>query len=97
MEVIRKINALGSKYGTYTFLGDKRIKVHQARDFKAEENLPPGTIKVYEDDMVIFCCKNSSILIEKIQMEGKNKVSGKDFVFGYLDLINKYKKFSPTN
>ena len=97
MEVIRKINALGSKYGTYTFLGDKRIKVHQARDFKAEENLPPGTIKVYEDDMVIFCCKNSSILIEKIQMEGKNKVSGKDFVFGYLDLINRYKKFSPIN
>ena len=34
---------------------------------------------------------------EKIQMEGKNKVSGKDFVFGYLELINKYKNFSSAN
>jgi hypothetical protein len=30
-------------------------------------------------------------------MEGKNKVSGKDFVFGYLELINKYKNFSSAN
>jgi len=97
IEVVRKINAFGAKYGTYTFLGEKRIKLHQAKDYKAEESFPPGTIKLYEDEMVIFCGGNSSILVEKIQMEGKNKVSGKDFVFGYLELINKYKYFSSPN
>ena len=32
-EIIRKINALSSKYGVHTFLGGKRIKIHTAQSF----------------------------------------------------------------
>ena len=96
MEIIRKINALGSKYGTHSFLGGKRIKIHRARSFVSEMNHDPGYISVKDDNLVVFCKDASSILIEQIQMEGKNKVSGKDFIAGYLDLIKKNENFELT-
>ena len=49
-----------------------------------------------DDKLVVFCKDASSILIEQIQMEGKNKVSGKDFIAGYLDLIKTNGNFELT-
>ena len=93
IEIIRKINALGSKYGTYSFLGGRRIKIHKAISNVSEINHDPGYISVKDDKLVVFCKDDSSILIEQIQMEGKNKISGKDFIAGYLDLIKENKNF----
>ena len=59
-------------------------------------NHDPGYISVKDDNLVVFCKDASSILIEQIQMEGKNKVSGKDFIAGYLDLIKKNENFELT-
>tara|TARA_B100000989_G_scaffold239563_1_gene186418 strand:- start:280 stop:1230 length:951 start_codon:yes stop_codon:yes gene_type:complete len=93
IEIIRKINALSSKYGTYSFLGGKRVKIHKATRFESEINHDPGYISAKNDKLVVFCKDSSSILIEQIQMEGKNKISGKDFIAGYLDLIKENKNF----
>ena len=96
IEVIRKINALGSKYGTHSFLGGKRVKIHRARRIESGIKHDPGYISVKDNKLVVFCKDASSILIEQIQMEGKNKVSGKDFIAGYLDLIKKNGNFELT-
>ena len=96
IEVIRKINALGSKYGTHSFLGGKRVKIHRARRIESEIKHDPGYISVKDDKLVVFCRDASSILIEQIQMEGKNKVSGKDFIAGYMDLIKENRNFELT-
>ena len=96
IEIIRKINALGSKYGTHSFLGGKRVKIHRARRIESGIKHDPGYISVKDDKLVVFCRDASSILIEQIQMEGKNKVSGKDFIAGYLDLIKKNGNFELT-
>ena len=96
-EIIRKINALGSKYGTHTFLGGKRIKIHKAQIFESDINLDPGYISIKDDQLVVFCKDASAILIEQVQMEGKNKVSGKDFMAGYISLIRENEKFELTN
>tara|TARA_B100001173_G_scaffold52360_1_gene43086 strand:- start:820 stop:1413 length:594 start_codon:yes stop_codon:yes gene_type:complete len=95
-EIIRKINALSSKYGTHTFLGGKRIKIHKAQSFESDINLDPGYISIKEDQLVVFCKDASAILIEQIQMEGKNKVSGKDFIAGHISLIRENENFEPT-
>ena len=95
-EIIRKINALSSKYGTHTFLGGKRIKIHRAQSFKSDINLDPGYISIKNDQLVVFCKDASAILIEQVQMEGRNKVSGKDFIAGYIDLIRENEKFELT-
>ena len=95
-EIIRKINALSSKYGTHTFLGGKRIKIHKAQNFESDVNLDPGYISIKDDQLVVFCKDASAILIEQVQMEGKNKVSGKDFIAGYISLIRENEKFELT-
>ena len=95
-EIIRKINALSSKYGTHTFLGGKRIKIHRAQNFESDVNLDPGYISIKDDQLVVFCKDASAILIEQVQMEGKNKVSGKDFIAGYISLIGENEKFELT-
>ena len=95
-EIIRKINALSSKYGTYTFLGEKRIKIHRAQSFESDINLDPGYISIKDDQLVVFCKDASAILIEQVQMEGKNKVSGKDFIAGYIGLIRENENFELT-
>ena len=95
-EIIRKINALSSKYGTHTFLGGKRIKIHKAQSFESDIILDPGYISIKDDQLVVFCKDASAILIEQVQMEGKNKVSGKDFIAGYIDLIRENENFELT-
>ena len=95
-EIIRKINALSSKYGTHTFLGGKRIKIHRAQNFESDVNLDPGYISIKDDQLVVFCKDASAILIEQVQMEGKNKVSGKDFIAGYTGLIRENENFELT-
>ena len=95
-EIIRKINALSSKYGTHTFLGGKRIKIHRAQNFESDVNLDPGYISIKDDQLVVFCKDASAILIEQVQMEGKNIVSGKDFIAGYIGLIRENENF-PRN
>jgi len=96
IEIIRKINALGSKYGTHSFLGERRVKIHKARSIELEINHDPGYISVKDDQLIVYCKDASSILIEQLQMEGKNKVSGKDFIAGYLDLIKENGNFELT-
>ncbi len=95
-EIIRKINALSSKYGTHTFLGGKRIKIHRAQNFESDVNLDPGYISIKDDQLIVFCKDASAILIEQVQMEGKNKVSGKDFIAGYISLIRENENFELT-
>ena len=95
-EIIRKINALSSKYGTHTFLGGKRIKIHKAQSIESDINLDPGYISIKDDQLVVFCKDASAVLIEQVQMEGKNKVSGKDFISGYISLIRENENFELT-
>ena len=95
-EIIRKINALSSKYGVHTFLGGKRIKIHRAQIIESDINLDPGYISIKDDQLVVFCKDASAILIEQVQMEGKNKVSGKDFIAGYIDPIRENENFELT-
>ena len=77
-------------------MGGKRVKIHKARNIVSEIKHDPGHISVKDDRLVVFCKDASSILIEQIQMEGKNKVSGKDFIAGYLDLIKNNGNFELT-
>jgi len=92
--VVRKINALGSKYGTYTYLGDKRIKILKAKVNLSKLDKEPGYIESSKENMVVHCSKNSSISIDVIQMQGKNRVSGQEFVSGHEGLIREHKFFN---
>ena len=94
--IICKINAFEPKYGAYFLLGGKRIKIHKAKEISSLPSSIPGTISILENEMIISCKDATSVQIEIIQMEGKNKVSGKDFIAGHISLIRENENFEPT-
>jgi methionyl-tRNA formyltransferase len=94
--IICKINAFEPKYGAYFLLGDKRIKIHKAKEISSLPSSIPGTISILENEMIISCKDATSVQIEIIQMEGKNKVSGQEFITAYEDLIKSHKKIEFT-
>ena len=91
--IVRKINALGNKYGTYTYLGDKRVKIFKAQIYNKEAGKNPGHIEMLKNRMIVSCSEQTAVAVDTIQMQGKNKVSGIDFISGYSDLIGVHKNF----
>ena len=91
--IVRKINALGNKYGTYTYLGDKRVKIFKAQIYNKEAGKNPGHIEMLKNRMIVSCGEQTAVAVDTIQMQGKNKVSGIDFISGYSDLIGVHKNF----
>ena len=77
-------------------MGGKRIKIHKAKEMSSLPSSIPGTISIVENEMIISCKDATSVQIEIIQMEGKNKVSGQEFITAYEDLIKSHKKIEFT-
>ena len=97
LEIIRKINALSSKYGTFTHLNDKRVKIHKAKNYQYESSLAPGAIKSSDEGMIVSCKDGTALIVDTIQMQGKNMVTGKEFIRGYANLIEAHKNFNSAN
>ncbi len=81
----RKIKAFASWPGIYCFLNNKRTKILSIQEAKQIE-LDKGIIKII-DNKIFVGCKDSTIRITMLQMEGKNKCSDYDLING---LKNKY-------
>ncbi len=63
----------------YTFLDGKSIKIHEA---KAAEGFSGEEGKLLDEKRFIVGCKNGAIEFITVQPEGKNKMSGADFIRG---------------
>jgi len=69
-EINNKMRAFDPWPGTFCFLGKKRVKVFEIE--KSIEKLPPGELKVTSSSLLIGC-KDSTLSILSLQIEGKNK------------------------
>ncbi len=63
----------------YTFLEGKSIKIHEA---KAAEGFSGEEGKLLDEKRFIVGCKNGAVEFITVQPEGKNKMSGADFIRG---------------
>ena len=57
-----------------------------------QENISaqPGTVNETRYGLQVNCKGDTSILINELQMEGKAKLTGSEFLRGYKSLISKY-------
>ena len=99
-KIIQLIKALSGNPGTYSILDNKKFKIFKAR-FLEEKNQfdEPGTLGQNKDGGVYVSVSDGRIIIDEVQIEGKNKISGPDFVRGhqiFFNLKNKkvFKKLS---
>ena len=94
-EISRKIRSLNPKYGAFTFLGNRRVKIYKSSFIKNTSNLSPGKIDISQDGKLLVGCNQDTLIkIDEVQMEGKSVVKSEEFVRGYLSLIRQEGKFS---
>ena len=94
-EISQKIRSLNPKYGAFTFLGNKRVKIYKSSPAENALNLSPGKIDISVDGkLLVGCNQETAIEIDEVQMEGKSVVKSEEFVRGYRALIRQEDKFS---
>ncbi len=67
--------------GAFTSLGDKTMKIYRCR--VAGGSGAPGTVLQADRSGLVIACKGGSLLVEELQLEGKKRLSARDFLAGY--------------
>ena len=68
--------------GAYTSFRGKKLSVHTMRPV-AEVELAPGVLKVLGEQLTVGCGVHSALALDEVQMEGKRRISGAEFVRGF--------------
>ena len=76
--------------GRIRFWEKKGLKFFRASKSSRNISALPGTINETEYGLQVNCKGDTSILINELQMEGKAKLTGSEFLRGYKSLISKY-------
>ncbi len=84
----QKIRALNPEPGTWTMLDGKIVKILSARVLNESKIELPGKIYSQLGELAVKCL-DASLIITQIQPEGKNPMSGKDFLNGLKNLNHK--------
>lgn len=95
LKIEHQVRALNPWPGTYTFFEHKgtkkRLKILSALAVKINkvkpENKKNGSIIKLDKKMAI-ACKEGFLILEQVQPEGKNIMSGEAFLNGYREIIN---------
>ena len=88
VEIERQVRALNPWPGTFTFADAKRLKVLEVR-IGEKTTEKPGTAKTGSDHTLAIAAKDRDILITRLQVEGKNPMSAKEFLLGNKKFIGK--------
>lgn len=90
-EIYNQVRGLYSWPGAYTRLEGKILKVWgcSVTDNVCDNSIPNGTIIRTEKEGFVVKCSNGEILVNYLQLEGKKKMTGQEFVNGYKNLVGK--------
>lgn len=80
--------------GVFTYFAGKRLKIVNLSVLGGnfQTNLGPGQVFLGPKGELAVQCGQGAIRLEKVQLEGKKELSGRDFLKGYKDLIGQVLK-----
>lgn len=87
------IRGLSPVPGAFTKLGDKMIKIFRSKLSDENSENDPGLIEIKEDEILVNTADKKLSILE-LQPESRKKMSAKEFLLGYKNLINQFVKFS---
>lgn len=79
--VHNKIRGLSPFPTAWAMLDDLKFNMYRSEIGPSIE-LAPGRLQMHNDDLLAGC-KDGSVVLKKVQLEGKKRMSGKDFMNGY--------------
>jgi methionyl-tRNA formyltransferase len=83
-KIYNLIRGLKPFWGAHTYLMGKMLKIWWAEplDLKVHENMAGKIIKVERDGLVVGCGEGA-LKIKELQLEGRERMSAKDFLLGH--------------
>ncbi len=81
-DIERLIRAFNPWPGTYTDLGDQRIRLHQARVIEAAGGEPGTVLDRHREGVDIACGEDTVLRIERLQLPGSRPQSASDLING---------------
>lgn len=82
-EIRNRIRGFQPWPGAWTTLKGHRLILWRAAVLSDEADSPPGTIRhITKDTLVVACGNQTSLRVEELQLEGKRRLSVRDFLNG---------------
>lgn len=86
-EIINKIRALNPWPSTYFEIKGKRIKILKAENSNKKSGNKPGTVEILNKESFAINTKDFQVIPTELQIEGKPKITAKEFLNGYKNLL----------
>jgi len=80
-EIFNRIRGFQPWPGAYTKFRGKNLQIVKARP--TSDALPPGELQARSEQLLVGCGHNTSLELLDLQLEGKKRSSGRDFLHGY--------------
>ena len=69
--------------GAYTRFRGKQLQAYAMRPRESSTNLAPAEIIVDQNELLVGCGNNTALAIIELQLEGKKRISAREFLNGY--------------
>ncbi len=83
LSIERLVRGLNSWPSAYTLYKGKTLKIWEADVVPMEENREPGSVVRVSKDYFDIATGEGALRVKSLQLEGKKRVSAKDFLLGY--------------
>lgn len=93
IKIYNLVRGLSPTPGAFTEMGRKIYKIFKSKIVDRDSQNSPGEILIDEENLLVNT-NDKLISILEIQPESKKKMTSKEFLLGYRNLIDKYKKFN---
>jgi len=84
IDINNRLRGLSPWPGAYTTINGKTLKIHKGRvATEAGKDADPGLITSVSNDGINVGCAGGEYIIEELQLEGKRRMTAKEFLMGY--------------
>lgn len=81
-KLYNKVRALNPWPGTYCYFNNKLLKIFEAAPVAMKSQKPSGTVIENKEGLIVACGQGALCLLE-VQLEGKKRMSTKEFLKGH--------------
>lgn len=85
---VSELRSLAMTTSCQSKIKNKVLKIINVKVLNINHDKEPGTIFLTSNKKLAVACGKNALSLEKIQLEGKKIMSGKDLLNGYPDIIN---------
>ena len=83
VEIWNRLRGFQPWPGAYTRFRGKQLQIHAAKPLPSLSTLTPGELVAENDSFIVGCGNKSALEVTELQLEGKKRMSARDFLHGY--------------